>query len=457
MKLAEDAKINEEFLQVVFGYFSVIGAYGHGYLLLDDETKSYIGNPYKISRTDYLRQSYWADCFYNNFLVRPPFRLISKGGCPPVRAYCGKDEYFVGEDWKHGNVFVPAGSKIVKVNGMACESFMDYLRQSTWLRYAVATTGNINLIINELLVINEGENFKGWQIDFLLPDNTTVQSFVPAKKGFFSLPVNEFSDPAKGNCVCLELNNDVGYIRLKTFGGDVTKEREKIHSFLNRSSGKYRKIIIDIRNNRGGLAYFHDNFIQPFLEKPVIYKGLSGVTKKYSRDTSQEYKNFLKWPVVLNRTGFANTEVKAPAGFESSEWTFYEVTQEIQPANRYPFYGDIFILIDGMTASAADNYAHFVKGTKTATLVGQRTNGSVGEPFSPDIVKLPASGIIFRVEIDLALNQDGSFDELVGTEPDVELPCTFLPEAISKESLLNDEWIKEVIGQTKTPGVVSRQ
>jgi hypothetical protein len=53
--------------------------------------------------------------------------------------------------------------------------------------------------------------------------------------------------------------------------------------------------------------------------------------------------------------------------------------------------------------------------------------------------------MIFRVETELVINPDGSFNELFGTPPDIKLEPADLPKSITKEELLKDEWIKKII------------
>ena len=446
LKLAEQTENNEEFLQLVYGYFSVIGAFGHGYMCSEDEIQGYIGFGYDIDLQKSRKHSYWAKIFYNNFFVRPPFRLASKGGYPPLRADCKECEYFTQDKWQHEGITIPKHSKILRVNGMTCSDYKDYLMKNTWLRYAV---GRVDwLSTNELLIINEGKNFRGWKVDFMLPDSTEIGTFIPAKKGFLSLPIADFDHGSPDNCICLELTENVGYIRIKTFPGDYKKDGEEIRRFLEQSDGRYDKLIIDVRNNRGGLpVYFSENLIRPFLDHPIIYKHTTGVRRKFIEDKPQWYQNFLRSALIFGYPDKKIEEVEAPAEFDKKDYIFYEVTRELMPADRHNFNGDIFVLINGMTSSATDNYANTIKRIKIATLVGQHTFGSASGYFQPDIIRLPASGIIFRVEVDVRINPDGSYNQLDGTKPDIELPEAYLPEVVTKEALLKDEWVKKIIDE----------
>ena len=53
----------------------------------------------------------------------------------------------------------------------------------------------------------------------------------------------------------------------------------------------------------------------------------------------------------------------------------------------------------------------------------------------------------FRVEADLVINPDGSVNELVGTQPDIELPPVAIPSDLTREVLIEDEWIKSVMAR----------
>ena len=53
--------------------------------------------------------------------------------------------------------------------------------------------------------------------------------------------------------------------------------------------------------------------------------------------------------------------------------------------------------------------------------------------------------MVFRAETDLVINPDGSFDEISGTPPDIELPKSDPPASITKDDLLKDAWIQKII------------
>jgi len=439
VELAEQAKNNEEFLQVVYGYFSLIGDSGHFYLMPEKYLRGYFlaylvsRNPTEISWLQFHEASYWAKLFYKNIAsVRPPFRIVYE-----------EDEYFTNEPWRYRGTTIPTGSKILKVNGMTCSAFLGWLKENTWLRSYLFVEREWEKIKKHLLAVNEGKNFRGWQVDFLLPDSTTLSTFVPCRKWSPRTGKTDFKDYYKGNCVCLELRDDVGYIRIKSFL-DKFRERDgkKIRSFLEDAQGKYSKLIIDIRNNGGGShAYFDHNLIRPLIKEPIRYKQIAGVRRKFVAETKPSYLDTIRnndWIVTKEETG-------PPEGFKNNDWIFYEITREFAPSNSYSFNGNLYILIDGGCGSAADGYATIVKRTGFGTLVGQNTGGGACAVYGPVMVRLPKSGMIFMLEADLIINADGSFDEIEGTAPHIKFEPADLPKSIIKEALLKDEWIQKII------------
>jgi hypothetical protein len=440
IQLAEKAESNAEFYQIVYGYFSLIGASGHGHLLSEQSLRGYLmeslQQPGQLPWYHLHAASYWPKLQNSECFAYPPFRIVHDG-----------QEYRTVEDWHSKDRLIPRGSKIIRVNGMACSSYCERLQQETWLRYVVV---GAERIAERLLAVHEGKGFDGWQVVFLLPDGTTYEAFVLAKKD--SPRESEFTDYnlGGGNCICLELTRDVGYIRVKCMGGMFIGEGgKKIRKFLEDSGGKYRKLIIDVRHNGGGLHYYgFDNLIAPFLDDSVRYTEVGGIRKPFLADHKPDFLESLRRGVSIFAHETAIEEIAPPEGFDKTRWVFYKITRRVDPRQRYKFSGQMYILLDGGTGSAADEYVNAAQRIGMATLVGQRTPGSCGPYFNPVMVRLPASGMIFLLEADLMLNQDGSVNEIAGTKPDIELAPCELPEKVTKEELFRDEWIRRIIEES---------
>jgi hypothetical protein len=362
------------------------------------------------------------------------------------------EKYFTDRDWQSEEITVPEGSQIIKVNGMDCTTYLNYLENETFLRYWAFTK---TIAKDALLIINEGHALTGWEIDFLLPDKSIQHAFVPKLNFCPGHQMIRTQEPQE-NCTCIELTDEIAYIRIKKMisGGMLSfifpsmhnKDRKIIKAFLDDANGKYRKLIIDVRDNAGGMPhYFYRNLIQPFLDEPVTYDQVAGIRRKYRDNLKPSVLKTLRMCSRKKEHVINTEEIQAPEGFDSKDWVFYRLTRTIEPRNRYSFDGNLYVLVNGGTFSAADDFANAVKRIGFAKLVGRNTRGGCAAYIGPPVIRLPNSGMIFRVETEIVINPDGSINELYGTPPDIKLPEADPPASITKEDLLKDTWIQKII------------
>lgn len=442
LDLAEQAESNEEFLHVVWGYYTLIGASGHGYLVPESYLLWYMLDSLRhdakgfsdIPWPRFWEARYWAKLHRESF-VHAPFQIICEG-----------ERLFTSEDWSSWGKCIPEDSEIVAVNGMSCSDYKDYLKRETAVQYVA---GNADKFTQPLLVINERPDFKGWDVSFRLPNGEIRDRFVPRRKGHPRNRKNSrFRNPHKGNCECLELSDEVGYVRIKAMiGGRTKSDEKKIRRFLGNSQGRYKKLIIDLRHNTGGSTiYTYDVLLRPFLDEPLVYKQISGVKRKVLADLFivRGSCSQFAWETAVD-------EVLPLEGFDPNQWCFYQISREVKPSHRYAFYGVLYVLTDQGSGSATETYLDAIKRTGFATLVGQRSAGCMcGYAIAP-VMRLPTSGMVFRMEVDLDINPDGSLQELTGVQPDVELPPCPLPDRADRETLLKDPWIQAVINGLNIP------
>jgi C-terminal processing protease CtpA/Prc len=224
-----------------------------------------------------------------------------------------------------------------------------------------------------------------------------------------------------------------------------------IKTFLDTANGKYRKLIIDVRNNSGGSPYYvYENLVSPFLDERVTYDQVVGIRRKYRDNLKRSVLKTLRKFCSGTREHVVSTEeIEAPEGFDASDWIFYRLTRKIEPRNRHNFDGSIYVLTNGNSFSATDDYANAVKRIGFARLTGRNSSGGCAAYIGPPAIRLPASGMIFRVETELLINPDGSINELFGTPPDIQLEPADPPKSITKEELLKDEWIKWILADSQ--------
>jgi len=90
----------------------------------------------------------------------------------------------------------------------------------------------------------------------------------------------------------------------------------------------------------------------------------------------------------------------------------------VAPAeNNTPFGGEIWLLVDGRSASASDNAATFSIATGFATVVGEPTAGITGVIYN--YAALPNTGILFRIDLGYTVDQYGRSLEEFGVIPQI--------------------------------------
>ena len=414
---AENAEDNKQFLYVVMGYFHLVCNTGH----------SFIFNQPQLPWSS----RYWAILYNKHCTTQLPFRISRSG-----------QDFFLNHDWKTRQGIIPRGSRILEIDGLSCSQHLEHLHQTSWWRYLPAE----KWFTRNLFGAKESEDFKGWNTDFLLPDGRIIQAFVPCRaKPAFD---NSFTDFANENCICIELNDSVGYVRIKSFLQQyVHDDHNEIRQFLAEASRKYTTLIIDVRNHPGGSPqYYLENLIQPLIKDTVSYSLVTGIKRRFISDNTKEYIDGLHAGV----SGFISSveEVESPAGYDNNDWIFFKVTRTIPPKEPYDFDGQVYALVNDGSSSAAEGYAIAAKNTGCAKLAGTNTPGGAAPYLVPFVIALPNSKMHFVVEGDMVINPDGTIEEIEGTAPDIALEPALIPDTpseLSREIILEDKWVKTLM------------
>lgn len=181
------------------------------------------------------------------------------------------------------------------------------------------------------------------------------------------------------------ITEDIGYIHMSKMiiynEGNESREFDKILKYFDGT----KSLIIDVRHNMGGWAFFH---IRRFVNDTLtVY---------------EYYKNSRKEDFI---TPYGNKYTKS-----------------------------VVILINGCTISAGEDFAYFMSGLDNVLLVGDTTAGMAGNlednPFilpSGKRIKIPTSYPSF----------DGSSYEDFGVIPDILIPHTSQDGSIGQDKQLD--------------------
>lgn len=221
---------------------------------------------------------------------------------------------------------------------------------------------------------------------------------------------------------------------------------------MSSKSGSLDKLIIDIRGNQGGeLTYWLNNIIRPLIENETELHSKTAVKKSflsrmnlrlsYYRTTTTNHLLHPKSHYVSSVSTITDPTI------DSNIWRVYDITQKLSPADSFHFNGEIIVLMDTNSISAADSFASAMKQLGLATLAGNPSGGWGNHYISPVLFALPNSGLCFRSDVELSYNVDGRPTSIYGTMPDVFLKQIPYPRELTKEALLDDEWIHWAINQ----------
>lgn len=184
------------------------------------------------------------------------------------------------------------------------------------------------------------------------------------------------------------LRDDVALIRIQSFLPRYYKA-SRINRFF-RQAKNAKGIIIDLRNNRGGLSFYSKHLASKLASTKVTFAYLANRKGKRAAH-----------PIPFSRT----------------------------------YQGKVVVLVDSLSASAADIVPAFISENEIGTVIGQRTSGALQLARS---YPLPYG---FRIYLPIAemLTPNEHRLEGVGFQPDIEL---------SLEQTIDDEQILKIALET---------
>lgn len=225
--------------------------------------------------------------------------------------------------------------------------------------------------------------------------------------------------------VKFDIKGGTPYVKIKSFGGapsaNIANEYnnymiERLKDFCKQNKDS-KDIIIDIRGNPGGSTDIWDKgFVNQLYSSDVTSFYLpSGSTNgglntyiwggKYPADNQNDWQE--SYPNIGDLSRFDAIAVN-------------ELVIDNSDTDRVGFNGKTWLLVDGKCASASELFTVFCKQTGFATIVGTRTGGKgiSGQPYT---FPLPNSGMLIYYEAWYGFNDDGTCNQIVGTNPDIDV------------------------------------
>ena len=238
---------------------------------------------------------------------------------------------------------------------------------------------------------------------------------------------------------------DIAQIRIRGFSGAAYGQWIEETFRTLREKGT-RALILDLRGNGGGADMYGAMLVSYLTDKPFRYfdhiniKTISPSFKEQS-DWRVEGENRLREGVTPNPAGGYLVTAKGHAGVAE------------QPPGKYPFLGNVFVLIDGGTFSTAADFCAVTHHLKRAVFIGEETGGGYYGNNSgvQVVVTLPNSKARVRVPMYEYWNAVPGYDGTRrGTLPDhaVETKTANLLRGVDQQL----ELALKLAGQPSSPG-----
>jgi len=176
-------------------------------------------------------------------------------------------------------------------------------------------------------------------------------------------------------------------------------------------------LIIDIRGNGGGSPKIWEDYLYGLLAAPDQTHQWT-ITGGFPMGGLNDYVWQDAYPLSPDQAGWAGDF--AAGALDRFDRVFRETYTEQSSLNGIGYKGKIWLLVDGGTFSAGDQFTVFCEQTGFATVVGTPTGGA-GMDSRIESFPLPNSGLLISYSAWCGINQDGTCNDLVGTAPDIDV------------------------------------
>ena len=330
------------------------------------------------------------------------------------------------------------------------ETFQKYILALRWPAYFTAENGILDSVKIESKFKNEVKTF------YLHREKITPEEKKVTEAKNKKLTKSQTGKTKDYNIITQTYNRNlqfplkdssVAYMKIKTFSGTYSKKFYKeSFSILKKSKAKY--LILDVRNNLGGSLSEINNLYSYLVSDQFKFINDIEITSRsamFQADYLSDFSLLLKPLGIISYPFYA---LATALSVKKTGEKFYLKNNGIFALKKPKddnFKGEIYVLINGSSFSAASILPSKLKGDHRAFLVGEETgganDGTVAGRYSTE--KLPNSKLY--LPIGLMLIQPGIkfTDTKKGVIPDEEILLT--TEQILQKKDLQLDWIMEKI------------
>lgn len=325
------------------------------------------------------------------------------------------------------------GAELIEINGITVTDLLNNLRNNEISDGFVATTKDRKI-----------EKFFKWYFAtyFSQPDSFRIK-FSPDEHSAISIVTlaslkgaeidknKGVQNKLKPLDFRIDKANDLAVLRISSFMANQVKKQHKQNfkkivksAFAEIEENKIDNLVIDIRDNTGGMA-----FAPPYL---YTYLG----TKDFKFKSKLLFRHGYRFsnPEYLNRSKLSdwfNRHLMKKINDTTYAWTLHNNTRKLYAIKKHVFKGQLFVLQNGMTASGAAEFATLVHHNHRGTLVGEESGGDYNgiNGYDRTYLRLPNSKIgvlIAGFRSIMPWNEKQYFGHGVRVDYEVHAPITDL-------------------------------
>lgn len=348
-------------------------------------------------------------------------KYMKHGGVTmPFTIYVKQDGIFMNEYFGGKIEDKIKGAEILSINSIDSEEILKKMRTFYGSKSKSISDKTLERYFGIYFWMLFGE-LTEYKLLFATPKENTLLTIEAVNRADFFKLKNEFGlqTNQKPYELKFENNNDFAIMKIKTFSDDKSLSRFLDYAFDSIKHNNCRNLIIDVRDNFGGRSNSVDSLLN-YLTCDS-YSQYSSISLRVSNEVKNYYKE--RKPDTYNL--IADIPIDTLFIFNDSLFSNKQITK------LNFFSGNIYVLINDRTYSAAATFAGIIKNYNLGKIVGQATGGTIRYYGDFMMFRLPNTNIDFFISPkEFVQFGGGNFNE--GVIPDILLNNLTMPEIIAK-------------------------